>query len=158
MQVGDNVDLLVTILPPERDPEPALAVTPGAQSPLATPTPAPDLVDHSTQTTMQNLRIVGIGSVAPPTESKVPGQTDKKASSSSGDRGQQPVITFAVGHQDALTLKALKDNERVKMELVLRGAGDDEVAKTDPVTLETIIDRYRFRAGPTPAINPTRLT
>ena len=98
---------------------------------------------------MQNLKILGIGSVAP----QSPDGKDAKAAPASGNGRNAlagSVITFAVDHQDALVLKALKDSERVKMELVLRAAGDENVAKTDPVTLSTIVDRYSFRAVPTP--------
>jgi Flp pilus assembly protein CpaB len=147
---GDQVDLLVTIKPKERDAASMAAPLPPAPgTPVAAPSPTavPDAdVDiGTTQTTMQNLKVLAIGTV----QSGEPTEVDKSKST-----GPAPVpqglITFAVERQDALTLKALKDSERAKLEIVLRGAGDEVVAKTDAVTLNTIIDRYQFRAVATP--------
>ena len=155
VQAGDTVDLLVTIEPPEKDEQPRAETEPAnggaAPKPTAVPTPnsKAEIDLGTTQTTMQNLKILGIGSVAP----QSPDGKDAKAAPASGNGRNAlagSVITFAVDHQDALVLKALKDSERVKMELVLRAAGDENVAKTDPVTLSTIVDRYSFRAVPTP--------
>jgi Flp pilus assembly protein CpaB len=154
VQAGDTVDLLVTIEPPEKDDQREMAsetsTTGAAPKPTAVPTPAikAEVELGTTQTTMQNLKILGVGSVAP----QGPDGKDTKAAPTSNSRNPLAgsVITFAVDHQDALVLKALKDSERVKMELVLRAAGDEVVAKTDPVTLSTIVDRYSFRAVPTP--------
>jgi Flp pilus assembly protein CpaB len=149
---GDHVDLLVTIKPPDKQnapPSASQAVVGAAQAPqpTAVPTPSGEVDTGTTQTTMQNLKVLAIGSVQPAAvasdESKTKSATDHAPSA-------QSLITFAVDRQDALTLKALKDSERVKLELVLRGAADEELGKTDPVTLQTIVDRYRFRAVPTP--------
>src|SRR5688500_16409269 len=67
VQAGDTVDLLVTIAPPEKessgqmraDPTPAA----GAPKPTASPTPnsGVDVDLGTTQTTMQNLKVLGIG-------------------------------------------------------------------------------------------------
>jgi Flp pilus assembly protein CpaB len=154
VQPGDVVDLLVTISPPEKD----RGAEPGAPNPNPQPaknapaTPVPDdgaeVQVGTTQTTMQNLKVLGVGSVAPATEESKDGKTPSASTGRAGAAAS--IITFAVDHQDALVLKALKDSERVKMELVLRAAGDDKVAKTDAITLNTIVDRYSFRAVPTP--------
>jgi Flp pilus assembly protein CpaB len=154
VQPGDVVDLLVTISPPEKDQSAEMGgPNPNAQPPKnapATPVPAngSEVEVGTTQTTMQNLKVLGVGSVAPTTEESSSAKTP--ASSSGRAAAAASIITFAVDHQDALVLKALKDSERVKMELVLRAAGDDKVAKTDAITLNTIVDRYSFRAVPTP--------
>jgi Flp pilus assembly protein CpaB len=163
VRAGDHVDLLVTIKPPEKKADP-LAPPVGADGdkakggapPQATPVPVTDLGgDYSTtQTTMQNLRVLAIGAVLP---AGVADGDKAKGANQPAAASPQTLITFAVGRQDALTLKALKDNQRVGMELVLRGASDDEIAKTDPVTLATIIDRYQFRAVPTPRAQPEAL-
>jgi hypothetical protein len=100
---------------------------------------------------MQNLKVLAIGSVQPApvaaqaTEGKGKDSTDRAAATTG-------LITFAVDRQEALVLKALKDNERVKMEMVLRGAGDDQPVVTDPVTLSTIVERYQFRLVATPVV------
>jgi len=158
VQPGDIVDLLVTIRPPDKNgQDPVRPVSPTEQkdknAPAATPTPAsiPEVDVGTTQTTMQNLKVLGIGSVAPEVADEgKDGKGVKTPPQASGRGGPGSIITFAVEHQDALVLKALKDSDRVKMELVLRAAGDDKVAKTDPITLNTIVDRYSFRAVPTP--------
>jgi Flp pilus assembly protein CpaB len=147
VRTGDHVDLLVTIKPPERDSaRPSILVTPGPAAPTPTPTGS-DVELGTTQMTMQNLKVLAIGSVA-----AAPVGESGKEGAKQAERAPTPqsLITFAVDRQDALTLKALKDSERVKLELALRGAGDEDVAKTDAVTLNTIVDRYRFRAVPTP--------
>ncbi|HEY3110860.1 MAG TPA: Flp pilus assembly protein CpaB [Chloroflexota bacterium] len=161
VRAGDRVDLLVTIKPPDKksdQPQPAggadgdKAKGAGPARPAPTPVVEGDLVgDYSaTQMTMQNLKVLAIGAVLPAGVT----EGDKAKGASQAPTTPQTLITFAVGRQDALTLKALKDAERVKMELVLRGASDEEIAKTDPVTLGTIIDRYQFRAVPTPRAQP----
>jgi Flp pilus assembly protein CpaB len=161
---GDTIDLLVTINPDkEKERERTQAAGPSpVGTPVAQPTPTPNLNAEdgvntgTTQTTMQNLKVLAIGSVQPTTapaandDEKASGKT-KNAERASATTG---LITFAVERQDALVLKALKDNERVKMELVLRAAGDDLLAKTDPVTLRTIVDRYQFRPVATPVATP----
>lgn len=148
---GDQVDLLVTIRPPERDEHPGQpppGATPGPMPP--SPTSVADLDVGTTQMTMQNLKVLAIGLVNMP--EPVPGAENDQKVRSVNDRApsSQSLITFAVERQDALILKALKDTRRVKLELVLRANGDDEVVQTDPVTLNTIIARYKFRAVPTP--------
>lgn len=166
VRTGDRVDLLVTIKPPDRQngaPTATAAAPPGpddtrSPAPAApTPTAVADLEIGTTQMTMQNLKVLAIGSVA--TAAPVAAEGGKAPATGQSDRTPpaQSLITFAVDRQDALTLKALKDADRVKLELVLRGAGDDEIAATDPVTLNTIIDRYRFRAVPTPRALPEAL-
>lgn len=119
VKVGDSIDILVTIFPKARE---------GANVAAANPA---DLPGSTTQTTMQNLKVLGIGSVA--TGGKSEGVT------------QANLLTFAVDHQEAVWLKALKDSEGVKIELVLRAAGDDQIATTEPVTLKNIIERYQFQ-------------
>jgi Flp pilus assembly protein CpaB len=154
VQAGDTVDLLVTIEPPEdkQKPSDVTEAPAGSAAPKPTAVPTPqsraDVDLGTTQATMQNLKILGVGLVGP----QAAEVKDAKAPSTANGRNALAgsVITFAVDHQDALVLKALKDSERVKMELVLRAAGDEKVAKTDPVTLSTIVDRYSFRAVPTP--------
>ena len=169
---GDTLDLLVTIKPDKEKERERLqgldraagtnAVgTPIAQpTPRATPTPNPDEDDVSTgttQTTMQNLKVLAVGSVQPDltAQAGADGKTaDDKAKPAERPAPTAGLITFAVDRQDALILKALKDNERVKLEMVLRAAGDEALAKTDPVTLRTIVDRYQFRPVATPVATP----
>ncbi|TAK20200.1 MAG: Flp pilus assembly protein CpaB [Chloroflexota bacterium] len=138
VQVGDSIDLLVTVRPPDRA---AAAGTTGVKGAADV-----EIEIGTTQTTMQNLKILAIGNTAPPSSDAA-----KANGASPPPRpGSSAILTFAVERQDALILKALKDNERVKIEMVLRAAGDAAAVATDPVTLNTIVERYSFRALATP--------
>lgn len=121
---GDHVDLLVTLLPGEAKQGPGVQLS------------EEDLLPAITQTTMQNLVVVGIGPFS--------GLVKEGSQPQGGNNSAGNLITFAVDHQDALRLKAMKDHKRVKLELVLRAAGDDEVVETAPVTLQSIIEAYRI--------------
>jgi Flp pilus assembly protein CpaB len=118
LRVGDTVDILLTYRGPDQG---------GGGRASADAMPA------TTQTTMQNLKIVTMGAANP---KQGPGQP------SAGSN----LITFALDHQDALLLKALKDGEGVNLEVVLRAAGDDQIVKTQPVTMRTILERYSLRS------------
>lgn len=153
VRAGDTVDLLVTIKPDKENlknaADPAMASnatgTPVSRpTPSATPSAVDDLLTATTQTTMQNLKILAVGSV----QNEAAVNPEGKAKESPAPTGG--LITFAVERQDALVLKALKDSDRVKIEMVLRSAADDQLAKTDPVTMKTIVDRYQFRPVATP--------
>jgi len=141
---GDHVDLLVTIFSNELPTSPAQAGATsqgGASQGSAAGRAVPDLtVPMVTQTTMQNLVVVGIGPFGVVSK-------DTQASSSAGAAGtaSASLLTFALSHDDALRLKALKDSRGVRMELVLRAAGDEEVVQTEPVTLQTLLQFYRIK-------------
>ena len=135
IRVGDHVDLLVTLLPETESNE---RITTAATNQGGTTSQAPSGLPQTTQLTMQNLRVIGIGSVE---------SAKGVVSANANNRGGQ-LITFAVNHQDALILKALKDSGRAKVEMVLRAAGDDQVVRTDPVTIQRLIEQYGFRGQP----------
>jgi len=119
IHAGDTVDVLVTRIPPD---ERASTGEPVTKDPV------------TTQTTMQNLRVLAVGSVAPAVQS-----------SNKEDSSSVPLVTFAVSHQDAVILKALKDSQQFKLEMVLRAAGDDKIVETEPVTLDSLLEKYRLR-------------
>lgn len=128
LRVGDHVDLLITVNVDEKE---AGASANQAQQSGGNEGPLPP----TTQTAMQNLRILGIGSVAGPLKEGMSIDRPEKVN----------LITFAVSHQDALILKALKDSKSVRFDLVLRAAGDDQIVETEPVTIQTIIEKYKLR-------------
>jgi pilus assembly protein CpaB len=53
------------------------------------------------------------------------------------------VVTLVVSPQDAIAINYLVESE-AKITLVLRGAGDDQVNPTQPVTLQFIMDQYNI--------------
>ena len=122
---GDHVDLLATVLA-ENENDSQAKPTPGGPQPLPV----------TTQTTMQNLVVVAVGPLTAPA---------KEGGPAGGGQGASNLLTFAISHDDALRLKALKDSKRVRLELVLRAAGDEEIVETAPVTLDGLLDGYRFR-------------
>ncbi|HVC34787.1 MAG TPA: Flp pilus assembly protein CpaB [Chloroflexota bacterium] len=119
VRIGDHVDMLITLEPP-------------AQQSGPQPAPAGVTLPATSQTALQDLRVLAIGSVGAPSKGAAP-------------TGSQ--VIFGVSHEDALYLKALKDASNVKAELVLRAAGDDKVAQTKPVNLQSIIDRFNLRGN-----------
>lgn len=121
IKAGDHVDILITL--------DTFAENPAAAQPGTTASPS-----GTTQMTLQNLRVLSIGSV----ETAVPGAEQQA--------GQQnaSLITFAVPREDALTLKNIKDHPSAKIDLVLRPAGDEQVYTTDAVHMRSLIERFRI--------------
>jgi Flp pilus assembly protein CpaB len=140
---GDHVDLLMTVLPAKESGAQSgnQASTPAGQ-PAAqnqpTPTADPDAIKlpFTTQVAMQNLVVVGLG----PIISSAPGQPAGNQSAPTGGS----LITFAVPHQDAVQLTLMKDHERLKLELVLRAAGDETIVETEPYNLQKVLERYQL--------------
>lgn len=122
IRVGDTVDVLVTIRPLDRS--------------GAGPPPIGEIAVSTTQGAMYDLTILAIGSVIPQPSASATGAVSAPPPAST-------LVTVAVEPQDALTLKALKDSERVKLELVLRAAGDHHVVETEPATIGTVAGRLR---------------
>ena len=118
---GDTVDLLVTYKPPKDN---------GSSPAQGT---AQKTVPAVTQTSMQNLKIVTIGPEAQPSGQQQANQNNANA------------ITFAMDPQDALFLKAMKDADGLVIEMALRAASDTEIHKTEPVTLQDVLDRYAIQ-------------
>jgi Flp pilus assembly protein CpaB len=138
VRVGDSVDIMVTMKPTGQggNATPGQATNnPPATTQLTTTTPlTTNNLPATTQLTMQNLKVVSIGTQS---------AASKNGAQAAPTGGS--LITFALGQQDALMLKALKDGEGLTLELVLRAAGDDQIVTTEPVTMQTIIDRYKLR-------------
>jgi Flp pilus assembly protein CpaB len=126
---GDSVDVLVTYKPDAR------ASTPGSVN------TDPGLLNVS-QSTLQDLKIVTVGS-----QQSASPQVSSQSQQPQQQQAQLTSVTFAVEPQDALTLKAFKDSDDLTIEIVLRPAGDDEIYKTDPVTLRSALERYGVRAN-----------
>ena len=105
----------------------------------------------STQTTLQNLEVYRVGdqelgqpavSAPPPAAS---GASVSGVGSSSRPAATTPkAIGLLVDHQDAVTVKFVKDSGGT-IDLVLRSQDDAQVVRTDGVTLDSLADRFRFR-------------
>jgi pilus assembly protein CpaB len=108
----------------------------------------------STQTTLQNVQIYRIGedelNGAPPSAPTQPGTAQPGvAGAGSAARAQTgPTAKRAIGvlvdHQDAVTLKFVKDAGGT-IDLVTRSDADQQIVGTDGVTLDSLTDRFRFR-------------
>jgi pilus assembly protein CpaB len=135
LRAGDHVDILLTLDLKAIDPR-NNANNNGGQSPTGL----------STQVTMQNILILAIGAPAgdqPPSQ----GPNGQAPPAPAGPPPQSPqakTITFLLDHQEAVTLKFIKDSGGT-MDLVVRSPTDTELAKTDAVTLDTIYRKYSFR-------------
>jgi len=53
-------------------------------------------------------------------------------------------ISVLVDHQDALIIKFIKDGGGT-IDLVLRSSEDQQVVRTDAVTMDSLVERFRFR-------------
>jgi pilus assembly protein CpaB len=128
LRAGDVVDLLVTIDPGEYHDDTGRA----------------GVTRATTQMTMQRLVVLSIGPLLAAPVEKVNGAAAARTPGQS--------VIFAVDPQDALILKALKDSARVKLEIVLRAAGDADQVVTEAVTLESIAARYGFTVPAAPSV------
>jgi Flp pilus assembly protein CpaB len=151
LKPGDHVDVLLT----------APIISDGASGDKAQ--------NLSTQTTLQNVEIYRIGE----DELNAPAVT-----TSAGGAGQQPTngltggtrapaptqagrkaIGVLVDHQDAVTIKFVKDAGGT-IDLVTRSDEDQQMVRTDGVTLDSLAERFRFRipqpVQPTDAARPPR--
>ncbi|MBI3537143.1 MAG: Flp pilus assembly protein CpaB [Chloroflexi bacterium] len=118
LQAGDTVDLLLTLAPPKE----TVAAAKTSTNPFdGLPV---------TQKFLQDILILQVGNWPTGTAA------DKQAPAAS-------VITVVVDHQDAITLKAAR--EQGVIELALRKAGDHKVVQTEPVTLQYLDKRFNFK-------------
>ena len=135
LRAGDHVDVLLSL---DLKDLASQATTTGASQPPSNQ----NMPQLSTQLTMQNVEVMAIGVPAGDT----PGNTQGQASTQTQGQQQQQqskTITFLLDRQDAITLKFIKDSGGT-MDLVVRGSADDELAKTDAMTLDTVYRKFSF--------------
>ncbi len=123
LQAGDSVDLMLTL-------SPATIVTQTTTARTRTTGTEGQAV---TQLMLQDVPILQVGSwgVQASGEQQAPAQN---------------ILTFALDRQDALALKSAI--EQGSIQLILRRAGDDKIATTEPVTLEYLNKRFNFNLLP----------
>jgi Flp pilus assembly protein CpaB len=105
----------------------------------------------STQTTLQNVEVYRVGddevdqpaASAQIAQGPAQGLTGTPSSAPTG-RAAQKSLGFLVDHQDAVTIKFVKDSGGA-IDLVMRSQDDQQVVPTDGVTLDSLADRFRFR-------------
>jgi pilus assembly protein CpaB len=101
---------------------------------------------YSTQTTLQNVEIFSIGTVDQAVDSgaQPANSTAAKISSGASKTNASSALVLLLDHQDALILKFIKDVDGI-IDLVLRSADDAQIVRTDSVTPDTLVDRFKFR-------------
>jgi pilus assembly protein CpaB len=161
LKAGDHVDILLTI-----DLKEGLAKEQQSQQQGA---PKEERLEKyiSTQLTMQDVEILLIGvpevtptpvpaataTPIPPTPApgvkfeptRVPApQSGRTVEPTPVPEVAQRTITFLLNPQEAVTLKYIKDSGGT-MDLVLRSRGDRRLVKTDPMSIDTLYQQFRFR-------------
>lgn len=103
---------------------------------------------YSTQTTLQNVEVFAVGTVEQAVDSGAQAAGSGSSSSApargSGGSNEKGAIVLLVDHQDAVILKFVKDVDGV-IDLVLRSADDSQVVRTDGMSPDTLVDRFKFR-------------
>ncbi len=126
IQPGDSVDILLTLAPP-----PPVTQTTTVKAPTAfTGTEGQPV----TQLFLQDVPVIQVGTWS------TGAAADKNAPV------QANYLTFILDRQDALALKAAR--EQGQIELSLRRAGDHKPVTTEPVTLQYINKRFNFNLVP----------
>lgn len=122
LQAGDYVDVLLTL---QASSLPTQTVRAGTTVAGTEGLPV-------TQLMLQNVLVLQVGNW---TSGTGQGQGDPATS-----------ITLALDRQDALALKAAR--EQGEIDLVLRRAGDTQIVETEPVTLQYLNKRFKFNLLP----------
>jgi Flp pilus assembly protein CpaB len=142
LKPGDHVDVLLT-------------------APIRAEDGDKQAANLSTQTTLQNVEIYRIGEDelnAPPQSTSGTTQAGGSNTASAAPRApSSPSAKKAIGvlvdHQDAVTMKFVKDSGGI-IDLVTRSDADGQVVRTEGVTLDSVADRFRFRI-PQPVQRPS---
>jgi pilus assembly protein CpaB len=139
LRAGDHVDVLLSL---DLKDLAAVAAPQADVKGMTQASSGQNVPQLSTQLTMQNVEILAIGAPAGDTPGNVAGQA---AAQTQGQQQQQQArtITFLLDRQDAITLKYIKDSGGT-MDLVVRGSADQELAKTDAMTLDTVYRKFSF--------------
>ena len=160
LRPGDHVDIILTlniaaILPKTPTSGNGAAQSSGNQVSTA------DLASaqNTTQLTLQNVQILAIGApagepAANPPSSGTSGNSTQPTPTPRPTPGviSPKTITFLLNHQDAVTLKFIKDSGGT-MDLVLRSPTDNKVAETNAETLDSIYREFHFKFTQ-PVTNP----
>ncbi|HEX5418321.1 MAG TPA: Flp pilus assembly protein CpaB [Chloroflexota bacterium] len=157
LRPGDHVDVILTL-----DVSPIVPKTPVpgnlANNPQNNQQSPPQ---YTTQLTLQNVQILAIGAPAgeytpatptsgqqsnnsPPVAVRAGGPTPEPTARPTPAIVQPRTLTFLLNHQDAVTLKFIKDSGGT-MDLVLRSPTDNKVAETNAETLDSVYREFHFK-------------
>ncbi len=137
---GDRIDVLLTVKMNTGQEGPV----PGAPGAAGGPS-GPSGAFFSTQTTLQNVEVFAVGTTESAIQSGAePGNKDAQKETTNKRGGDGGAIVLLVDHQDAVILKFVKDVDGI-VDLVLRSADDAQIVRTDGMSNDTLIDRFRFR-------------
>jgi Flp pilus assembly protein CpaB len=122
LKPGDHVDLLLT----------------------ATMSSGADKSDLTTQTTLQNIEVYRIGDDELNVPPSAPAQTNNGRTPTPTRQTGKQSIGLLVDHQNAVIMKFVKDSGGT-LDLVTRSADDEQLVRTDGVTLDALTEQFRFR-------------
>jgi pilus assembly protein CpaB len=117
----------------------------------------------STQTTLQDVEVFRLGyeeinlaqstTIGPSAQPPAAGQPKPGTGPATLNTGppdaqnapaSQKAIGFLVDHQDAVIIKFIKDSGGT-IDLVLRSSEEEQVVRTEAITMDSVVDRFRFR-------------
>ncbi|MBO9363266.1 MAG: Flp pilus assembly protein CpaB [Thermoflexus sp.] len=133
-----DIDLLERLL--------ALGVEPGAATQAALAKLEQQVVFRVSQLVIQNAEVLAIGPFEPPQPLPEPTPTPGPAQTPTPMPRQQ-YITLLVEPQDALILQWLRESGAV-VDLALRNPTDNQLVRTDPVTLGWLLQRMEITLPP----------
>ncbi|WP_448595586.1 Flp pilus assembly protein CpaB [Thermoflexus hugenholtzii] len=126
----------------------ALGVEPGAAAQAAVVKPEQQVEFRVSQLVLQNVEILSIGSFEPPQPPPPPGPTPTPGPAPTPTpMPRQRYITLLVDPQEALILQWLRESGAV-VDLALRNPTDNQLARTDPVTLGWLLQRMGITLPP----------
>jgi pilus assembly protein CpaB len=129
VQPGDHVDIMIS-LPISGTTRLDAGASNGTQI-------APGQTTLVSQLTLQNIEVYTMGEWTPP------GQATNTNGNANANPQALKIITFIVDHQEALILKFVKDSGGT-IDLAIRSAQDNQNVETDPVTIDYLVDLYKF--------------
>ena len=145
VQAGDFVDVLVTITFEARKAT-GVVTEEGEEEVLP-------IQVLATQLTLQDVEVLRVGAwnVPPPPPPTEEGEeTEEEA-----PPPPQDFLTLLIDQQDALVLKYGRDDPNFNVDFALRGVGDHTIVRTESVSLEYILSRFRVSLpAPPPTIGP----
>ncbi|MFN3928637.1 MAG: Flp pilus assembly protein CpaB [Thermoflexus sp.] len=127
----------------------ALGVEPPAAAQAALMDPTQRVAHRVSGLVLQNVEVLAVGTFeAPPRPQPTPVATPAPGPTPTPTpRPRQQFIVLLVSQQDALVLQWLRESGAV-VDFALRNPTDNQLVRTDPVTLESLIERLGITLPP----------